>query len=89
MLAVAGRRRRFLLLRGDDPPSYSPVNLEDDPWAYEPDREDEFEARAAAGHSHVVYAKSPGGDRRDRAPGRALARRRSSRPPTRPASTPT
>ena len=43
------------------PPSYSPVNLEDDPWAYEPDRQDEFEARAAAGHSHVVYAKSPGG----------------------------
>ena len=24
-------------------------------------REDEFEERAAAGHSHVVYAKSPGG----------------------------
>ena len=51
----------FLVLRGDDPPSYSPVNLADDPWAYSADREDDFEARAAAGHSHVVYVKSPGG----------------------------
>jgi hypothetical protein len=51
----------FLVLRGDDPPSYSPVNLDDDPWAYSADREDDFEARAAAGHSHVVYVKSPGG----------------------------
>jgi soluble lytic murein transglycosylase-like protein len=52
----------FLVLRGhDDPPSYSPLNLDNDPWAYAPDREDDFEARAAAGHSHVVYAKSPGG----------------------------
>jgi len=49
------------LLSGGDPPSYSPVNLDDDPWAYEPDREDDFETRAAAGHSHVVYVKSPGG----------------------------
>jgi soluble lytic murein transglycosylase-like protein len=51
----------FLLLRGDDAPSYSPLNLDDDPWAYEQEREAEFEARAAAGHSHVVYEKSPGG----------------------------
>jgi soluble lytic murein transglycosylase-like protein len=51
----------FLLLRGDDPPSYSPVNLDNDPWAYAPDREADFEKRAAAGHSHVVYVKSPGG----------------------------
>ena len=51
----------FLALRGDDPPSYSPLNLEDDPWAYTPEREDDFERRAAAGHSHVVYVKSPGG----------------------------
>jgi transglycosylase-like protein with SLT domain len=49
------------LLSGGDPPSYSPVNLDDDPWAYRPDREDDFQARAAAGHSHVVYVKSPGG----------------------------
>jgi soluble lytic murein transglycosylase-like protein len=51
----------FLVLKGDDPPSYSPVNLADDPWAYSADREDDFEARAAAGHGHVVYVKSPGG----------------------------
>jgi hypothetical protein len=51
----------FLLLRGDDPPAYSPLEIEGDPYAYESGREDEFEARAAMGHSHVVYAKSPGG----------------------------
>jgi hypothetical protein len=51
----------FLLLRGEDPPSYSPINLDDDPWAYTPDREDDFERRAAAGHGHVIYVKSPGG----------------------------
>ena len=52
----------FLLLRGgDEPPSYSPVDLKNDPWAYDPDRQGEFESRAAAGHSHVVYVKSPGG----------------------------
>ena len=58
VLAAGGA---FLVLRGDDPPSYSPLNLEDDPWAYAPDREDDFETRAAAGNSHVVYVKSPGG----------------------------
>jgi hypothetical protein len=51
----------FLLLRSDKPPSYSPLDLDNDPWAYDPDRQAEFEARAAAGHSHVVYVKSPGG----------------------------
>jgi Transglycosylase SLT domain len=51
----------FLLLRDDDPPAYSPLEIKGDPYAYEPGREDEFERRAAAGHSHVVYAKSPGG----------------------------
>ena len=52
----------LLLLRGGgDDSRYSPVNLENDPWAYDQDRQGEFEARAAAGHSHVVYAKSPGG----------------------------
>jgi hypothetical protein len=51
----------FLVLRGDDPPSYSPLEIQGDPYAYESGREDEFSKRAAAGHSHVVYAKSPGG----------------------------
>ena len=61
VLAVAGAGWFLLLRGGDDPPTYSPVNLKDDPWAYTADREAEFESRAAAGHSHVVYAKSPGG----------------------------
>jgi hypothetical protein len=51
----------FVLLREEEPPSYSPLEIKGDPYAYEPDREEEFEARAASGHSHVVYAKSPGG----------------------------
>jgi Transglycosylase SLT domain len=60
VLAVAGAGW-FLLLRGDDPPSYSPVDLDHDPWAWQPDREGDFQSRAAAGNSHVVYVKSPGG----------------------------
>jgi len=35
--------------------------LEDDPFAYEDARRGEFEARAAAGVAHVLYANSPGG----------------------------
>jgi len=53
----------FLLLRGGDTdePSYSPLKLANDPWAYDPAREADFESRAAAGHSHAIYVKSPGG----------------------------
>ena len=62
VLLLAGLAAAALvLLRDDDPPAYSPLEIKGDPYAYEPDREREFEARAAAGHSHVVYAKSPGG----------------------------
>ena len=62
VLAVVGAGlAAFLLLRGEEAPSYSPLNLDDDPWAYEADRQEEFERRAAAGHSHVLYAKSPDG----------------------------
>ena len=32
-----------------------------DPFAYDPDRAEEFERRAAAGTSHALYARSPGG----------------------------
>jgi len=32
-----------------------------DPFAYDPDRREEFERRAAAGNAHVLYALSPGG----------------------------
>ena len=33
----------------------------EDPFSYEPDRRREFEARAAAGNAHVLYALSPDG----------------------------
>ena len=33
----------------------------EDPFAYDPERREEFERRAAAGLAHVLYAKSPGG----------------------------
>jgi hypothetical protein len=51
----------FALLGGGDTPELSPLEIADDPWAYEPEREDEFTQRAAAGHSHVIYEKSPDG----------------------------
>jgi soluble lytic murein transglycosylase-like protein len=50
-----------LLSGGDDPPEFGTLEIEDDPFAYESAREDEFLQRAAAGHSHVIYAKSPDG----------------------------
>ncbi len=53
-----------LLSGGDDAPKLGPLSLKPgatDPFGYSADREDEFSARAAAGFSHVVYAKSPGG----------------------------
>ncbi len=56
--ALAG----FVLLGGgDDPPDFGPALVENDPFAWEPGRDEEFEARAAAGNSHVLYANSPGG----------------------------
>jgi hypothetical protein len=65
LLAAGGVLLAVALLAGDDdPPAYGPVTLdpdEPDPFAWEPDREEEFAARAAAGHSHVLYEKSPGG----------------------------
>ena len=32
-----------------------------DPFSYDPERREEFEARAAAGNAHALYARSPGG----------------------------
>lgn len=62
---VAGAILAGLAFTGEDsPPSFGPVRLdpgEPDPFAYEPEREDEFVDRATEGHSHVLYAKSPGG----------------------------
>jgi soluble lytic murein transglycosylase-like protein len=62
-LAVVGAAlAAFALLGGgDDAPELAPLQIADDPFAYEPDREQEFRERAAAGHSHVIYEKSPDG----------------------------
>ena len=60
-----------LALRGDGPapgvavvatpPSGADAEPIPDPFAYDPDDEDELVRRAAAGTSHVLYARSPGG----------------------------
>jgi hypothetical protein len=49
---------------GDEPPEFGRGTLDEgaaDPFAWSGAREDEFVARATAGHSHILYAKSPGG----------------------------
>jgi hypothetical protein len=64
LLAVGGALSLLALAGQDDRPDLGPVTVdpdEPDPFAYEPGREDEFVARATAGHSHVLYDKSPGG----------------------------
>jgi hypothetical protein len=65
LLAAGGALAVLAVLGGDDePPSYGPVTLDPDhpdPFAWDPQREQEFVARATAGHSHVLYEKSPGG----------------------------
>lgn len=53
-----------LLITDDDPPTFGEGTIapgEPDPFGWSEDRADEFEARATAGHSHVLHAKSPGG----------------------------
>jgi hypothetical protein len=42
-------------------PGRGTTDTTSDPFAYDADRRAAFEARAAAGLSHVLYAKSPGG----------------------------
>jgi hypothetical protein len=64
LLAAGGTLSVLALLSQDEQPSFGPVRVdpgEPDPFAYETGREDEFVARATAGHSHVLYEKSPGG----------------------------
>jgi Transglycosylase SLT domain len=65
VLAAGGALAVLAALDGDDePPAYGPVTLDPnrpDPFAWDPQREEEFIARATAGHSHVLYEKSPGG----------------------------
>jgi hypothetical protein len=65
-LLAAGGSLAVLTLasREDGPPDHGPVTVdpdEPDPFAYEASREEEFVARATAGHSHVLYEKSPDG----------------------------
>jgi hypothetical protein len=53
-----------LLLTRDDPPLRPGAGASDeasDPLAYDPDDQADFERRAAAGLSHLLYARSPGG----------------------------
>jgi hypothetical protein len=64
ILLAAGGTLSLLAVTAEDEPDEGPVTVdpdEPDPFAYESDREDEFVARATAGHSHVLYEKSPGG----------------------------
>jgi hypothetical protein len=64
LLAAGGALSLLAVTGQDESPDFGPVTVdpdEPDPFAYEPAREDEFVARATAGHSHVLYEKSPGG----------------------------
>jgi hypothetical protein len=65
IVAVAvGAWAALTLVGGGSEPRPSPLVPaagDEDPFAYDPDREEEFTRRAAAGLSHVLYAKSPGG----------------------------
>ncbi|MGH2950545.1 MAG: transglycosylase SLT domain-containing protein [Solirubrobacterales bacterium] len=48
-------------IAGDASAAADPENPAVDPFAWDPGRREWFEARAATGASHVIYAKSPGG----------------------------
>jgi hypothetical protein len=64
LLAAAATLAGLAFTGEDAPPGFGPVTIdpgEPDPFAYDSDREAEFVERATAGHSHVLYAKSPGG----------------------------
>ena len=66
LLAVGALVAGLLAGRGGDPATPAPVPRELraaglEALAYAPARQDELTARAAAGLSHVLYAKSPGG----------------------------
>jgi hypothetical protein len=61
LLVLAAVAAGFVLLGGDDGPSFEPVEVDSGPFAYTPERDAELTERAAAGHSHVIYEKSPGG----------------------------
>jgi soluble lytic murein transglycosylase-like protein len=48
-------------IAGEASAAADPRNPSVDPLAWDPSRRERFEARAATGTSHVIYAKSPGG----------------------------
>src|ERR1700710_139459 len=62
---VAGATIALLHHGPDQPRTLAPGagngETTEDPLAWNPDRRAELERRAAAGLSHVIYAKSPGG----------------------------
>jgi hypothetical protein len=66
LVAIGGSLSVLALVSREDeePPDQDVVTVdpgEPDPFAYEEAREEEFVARATAGHSHVLYEKSPDG----------------------------
>jgi soluble lytic murein transglycosylase-like protein len=64
LLVLAAWAAAALVSGGDEqrPSAVLPEGAgQDDPFAYDPDRREEFERRAASGLAHVLYAKSPGG----------------------------
>jgi hypothetical protein len=64
VLAAGGTLAVLALTGEDDPPSFGPVTVEPgepDPFAYQEELDEQFVERATAGHSHVLYEKSPGG----------------------------
>lgn len=65
LLAVSAAATAWFLTREDGlPPAEEPAAIDPDlpdPFLYDEARRAEFERRAAAGSSHVLYAKSPGG----------------------------
>ncbi|HEY6781143.1 MAG TPA: transglycosylase SLT domain-containing protein [Thermoleophilaceae bacterium] len=64
VFAVAAIVLAVLLASGDERPTFSVGGLRpgaSDPFAWSSDREAELVARATAGHSHVLYEKSPEG----------------------------
>jgi hypothetical protein len=64
LLAAGGALSLLAVTGPDGPPEFGPLSVDPDdpdPFAYEPEREDELVERATAGHSHVLYEKSPGG----------------------------
>jgi hypothetical protein len=63
-VALAAALVIALVAAGEDegrPAGLAAAPFEEDPFAYEEARRGEFEARAAAGVAHVLYANSPGG----------------------------